>query len=313
MRAEIPLGLSSGDLRSTQPGARRAGRLRQSIVAGVLRAIGPTAGRAHPMYPSRRGFTLIEVLVVVAIIALLVAVLLPSLSRARELSRRVVCESNLKQMQAANIFYLSDWKGVFPPHRYEVNTARGEIGDDIGEKYWFHLYERYVKSREIPHCPTLANQRRKVTNGSNRTWEWKYTRRDLGYGYNGFFLGLYSHGDGELGPYNGPAFIVGRRWWKESNVKQPSLNILISDCDPNGAGEVSEWGCSLWWPAIVGPWDDGVEEEAHLGGANVVFNDGHAEFRRKGTTNPRAGQPPDDRIQFFDPLMRRYIPGAAPK
>ncbi|MEP0845073.1 MAG: DUF1559 domain-containing protein [Phycisphaerae bacterium] len=56
------------------------------------------------------GFTLIEVLVVVAIIALLVAILLPSLARAREQARMTVCKSNLKQLSNGMNFYVADNK-----------------------------------------------------------------------------------------------------------------------------------------------------------------------------------------------------------
>ncbi len=50
---------------------------------------------------SRRGFTLIELLVVIAIIAVLMAILMPSLNRAREQGKRASCLSNLKQLQMA--------------------------------------------------------------------------------------------------------------------------------------------------------------------------------------------------------------------
>lgn len=62
----------------------------------------------------RRGFTLIELLVVVAIIALLISILLPSLSRAREQGRQTVCIANLKSMGVAMTMYFGDNKDWFP-------------------------------------------------------------------------------------------------------------------------------------------------------------------------------------------------------
>ena len=62
----------------------------------------------------RKAFTLIELLVVVAIIALLISILLPSLSRARELSKRLVCSSNVKGMGTAFKIYANDFSENWP-------------------------------------------------------------------------------------------------------------------------------------------------------------------------------------------------------
>ncbi|MHC4718353.1 MAG: type II secretion system protein [Planctomycetota bacterium] len=63
----------------------------------------------------RRGFTLVELLVVVGIIALLVTILMPTLTRAKELARDAVCKTNLKNIFYGLYFYADDWEGWLPP------------------------------------------------------------------------------------------------------------------------------------------------------------------------------------------------------
>src|SRR4051812_30994322 len=73
----------------------------------------------------RSGFTLIELLVVVAIIALLIAILLPSLNKAREQAKRTVCGTNLKGQGAAAAIYSAQFNDYLPVG-----------GPNIGN--WFH-------------------------------------------------------------------------------------------------------------------------------------------------------------------------------
>ncbi len=74
----------------------------------------------------RRGFTLIELLVVVAIIALLIAILLPSLGKARELSQRTTCAANLRGIMNSMVLYAADNSASYP--MVAAGTAAGTLG-----------------------------------------------------------------------------------------------------------------------------------------------------------------------------------------
>ena len=66
------------------------------------------------MPKTRRGFTLVELLVVVAILAMLISILMPTLSRAREITRRTICQTNLKTMGTAWTLYFNKWNNMMP-------------------------------------------------------------------------------------------------------------------------------------------------------------------------------------------------------
>ncbi|QOJ14800.1 MAG: prepilin-type N-terminal cleavage/methylation domain-containing protein [Planctomycetia bacterium] len=81
------------------------------------RSCGPASRRGREHCWPRRGFTLIELLVVVAVIALLISILLPSLSAAREQARRTVCSSNLRSIAQAFNIYGNENRDFVPQHQ----------------------------------------------------------------------------------------------------------------------------------------------------------------------------------------------------
>ncbi len=91
---------------------------------------------------SSTGFTLVELLVVIAIIAILAALIMPAVSRARHSADRSACASNLKQLATAMSLYIADHEGIYP--RYSYNTQHLPIG---------HLMPYVGNAKDIFKCP----------------------------------------------------------------------------------------------------------------------------------------------------------------
>jgi prepilin-type N-terminal cleavage/methylation domain-containing protein/prepilin-type processing-associated H-X9-DG protein len=112
----------------------------------------------------RRGFTLVELLVVIGIIAIMVGILLPTLNKARKSAKTTVCLSNLKQMGNAWTMYLSDYKGHLPhsiwhdpPYPYASSMPPGwttkRLNEYIWHGYWFGILGDYRVNSVQLLCP----------------------------------------------------------------------------------------------------------------------------------------------------------------
>lgn len=101
----------------------------------------------------RSGFTLVELLTVVAIIAVLAAILFPVFARARESARRASCQSNLKQIGLAGMQYAADYDGCLPPAVVAHNPANPMAAST---ETYVDILQPYVKNMQIFVCPSFS-------------------------------------------------------------------------------------------------------------------------------------------------------------
>jgi prepilin-type N-terminal cleavage/methylation domain-containing protein/prepilin-type processing-associated H-X9-DG protein len=248
----------------------------------------------------RKGFTLVELLVVIGIIALLISILLPALNRAREQAKQVKCASNLRQMGDALQMYLNEWK--YYPGCYAEDNAGQPIA------IWPTRLRLYMGGvNDAFYCPSQDMWSRWTSsvlgNASPKQEGYGYKRREpllyktgvpFSYGYNDWGCthtqpatpnnqrGL--GGDIWTASIGGVTYLERTRQVKAARVKIASEMIAIADNHPTGT-----WDYNLD-PTAPAEFPGDV----HHGGANVLFCDGHAAWYQQsdlvlqnpaGTTN----------------------------
>lgn len=210
-----------------------------------------------------KGFTLVELLTVIAIIAVLTAILFPVFSRAREKARQTTCLSNLQQIGNASNLYSSDYNGFIVPWcitdpSFSAPTPANAPADHIAT--WDISLQSYIRNVDIVKC--LSNP---------------FDRTDRAYA-----IAHYTQR-----PFGASSWIGG---YKDS-IPAPTKTVLLFE---KGANEPGSWGDalgqnvyqshgSLTYPGGADPGEAAYSKKMfHFDGKNFLYVDGHAKYSPAG-------------------------------
>jgi prepilin-type processing-associated H-X9-DG protein len=246
-------------------------------------------------------FTLVEILVVIGIIAILISILLPALSGARQSANTSTCANNLRRLQIASMTYATDNENFFPPahfflftrnrHRWHgtrtstnVNTPQGRF-DFAGSPLKYYLDVDRIKL-----CPNFDPPK----NG--------FEQSAGGYGYNAQYVGSsLAMATGTMPPAMLES-LFGNRPARVSQVKRPAETILFADVAMANPNQIEY--SFIEPPLLNGAPSSPSLHFRHRDHANVCWMDGHVSYEAMEWTYPTNVYGADNKLMklgFFGP------------
>jgi prepilin-type N-terminal cleavage/methylation domain-containing protein/prepilin-type processing-associated H-X9-DG protein len=216
----------------------------RALLSGRSRQAPPLGreGRLRRRGQRLHGFSLAELLVVIALLAVLAALLFPALASARERACETTCLSNLRQIARAQLLYIGDWDGQFPHWFIAAPTRPAPFGNFA---FWTEYFQPYLRSQAILQEP-------------RDYWTWTLPEAAKLSEYALGTWGRSGHGT-QASPYwqwPGPPLSL-------ASVVRPADTINVMD----------GWTTAGW---------TGVQFSRHHGGMNASFVDGHAQRITEG-------------------------------
>lgn len=208
-----------------------------------------------------RGFTLVELLIVVAILAVLVGMLLPALTRAKDLAKDVVCRHNLHNIWTPLRFYAEDWDGWLP------KVCEGSDGQFYWET-WNQMLTQYGKNRNGWMPPKTYTSPEIFNCGS---YQFEYTRRGC-YGMNGR-MAQDEQGEGR--------WCSNGHYMLAETIKPADMYLIGDTKRVPPYGHNYQFSRGSWWCTA---------DFRHLEHANVLFHDRHVESMSDSEVQAEAWQ-----------------------